>query len=162
MLNVLELIRCSQQCTLGPPGALFSPNQKKKKKKIQPEKNSLYFRKRNFLALILKKCRKRKSRKKFFTFQETEALKKLLTFQETKPFSPSHKKLKKPTPPKKFLIFREMELSNSKSKKFLIFSQPPPPRLPQTFRRRSKKLSLKKFLIFFPKRPALKKCLLFS
>ena len=32
-------------------------------KKIHPEKNSLYFRKWNFLALILKKVRKRKPRK---------------------------------------------------------------------------------------------------
>ena len=35
------------------PGALLCPSPKKKKK-IQPEKNSLYFEKCNFLALILK------------------------------------------------------------------------------------------------------------
>ena len=35
------------------PGALLCPSSKKKLK-IQPEKNSLYFKKWNFLALILK------------------------------------------------------------------------------------------------------------
>ena len=35
----------------------------------------------------------------------------------------ARKKQKKYPPRKKFLIFREMELSNSKTKNFLIFSQ---------------------------------------
>ena len=52
-------------------------------KKIRPEKSSLYFRKWNLLALILKKFRKRKPRKKFLIFQEREKVKKLLIFRET-------------------------------------------------------------------------------
>ena len=54
-----------------------------------------------------------------------ETLKKLLIFRETEPFRPSSKK-QKSSPRKQFLIFREMELSNSKVKKFLIFSQESP------------------------------------
>ena len=43
-----------QQCIMELPRALFSPSSKNKKKSI-PKKNSLYFRKWNFLALILTK-----------------------------------------------------------------------------------------------------------
>ena len=43
-----------------------------KNKKIHLEKNFLYFTKWNFLALILKKFRKQKPRKKFLLFQEIE------------------------------------------------------------------------------------------
>ena len=64
--------------------------------KIYPEKNSLYFRKWNFLALILKKFSKRKPPKKFLIFKKTEE--KLLIFQETEPFSP---------PGENFLYFRK-------------------------------------------------------
>ena len=45
----------------------FQPHLEKIKK-IYSEKDSLYFRKWNFLALILKKFRKRKPRKKFIYF----------------------------------------------------------------------------------------------
>ena len=45
----------------------FQP-QLEKIKKLYPEKDSLYFRKWNFLALILKKFRKRKHRKKILYF----------------------------------------------------------------------------------------------
>ena len=64
------------------PGAFLGPNLKKLKK--PPEKNPLCFEKGDFLALILKKIYmflyfgKRKLRKKFVMFQETETLKKLL------------------------------------------------------------------------------------
>ena len=43
-----------QQCIMELPRALFTPSSKNKKKSI-PKKNSLYFRKRNFLGLILTK-----------------------------------------------------------------------------------------------------------
>ena len=72
--------------------------QAQKNKKVNPEKNSLFYRKWNFLPLILKK------------FQETETLKKASyisgngTFQSTL---------------RKCLIFKETETP----KKFLIFSQ---------------------------------------
>ena len=45
----------------------FQPHLEKIKK-IYSEKDSLYFRKWNFLALILKKFRKRKPRKNFIYF----------------------------------------------------------------------------------------------
>ena len=66
-----------------------------KNKKIQPEKNSLYFRKWNFLPLISKKN---------LIFSQKEAF---LIFREMK----------------KFFIFPGMELSSSNIKKILIFSQ---------------------------------------
>ena len=67
-----------EPCTLQP--------ELEKINKIHLEKNSLYFVKWNFLALILKEFGKR-------------------------------------IPGKKLLIFREMELSDSNIKKFLIFPQ---------------------------------------
>ena len=62
--------------------ALFKPKLQKQKK-IHPEKNSLYFGKWSFLALIFKNFLyfgKWKSRKKFLIFQETETLKSFLYF----------------------------------------------------------------------------------
>ena len=85
-------------------------------KKIHPEKKSLYFRyfrKRNFLALILNNFRKWKHRKKLLLFQETENLKKLLIFPEMKLFSPLRQNLfyfRKQKPPKKSLYFPPKKL----------------------------------------------------
>ena len=85
-------------------------------KKIHPERNSLYFRRWNFLALVLKKFRKQKPRKKFLLFQETETLEKFFIFRETEPFS---------SPPKKFLYFRKRKplknLYTSGNRTFLYF-----------------------------------------
>ena len=88
-------------------------------KKIHPEKNSLYFRKWNLLALILKKFRKRKPRKKILIFQERENLKKLLIFRETKPLSP---------PRENFLYFR----TQKHRKKYLHFRKRKPWKNPYT------------------------------
>ena len=93
--------------------ALFSPSSKRpplphilKKQKKNPyiSGNGTYF-----LVLILKKFRKRKPRKKFLIFQETETLKKLLIFLETKSFS---------LPRENFLHFRKWK---PRTKKFLYF-----------------------------------------
>ena len=90
-------------------------------KKIHPEKKSLYFRyfrKRNFLALILNNFRKWKHRKKFLLFQETENLKKLLVFPEMKLFSPLRQNP---------YIFPQKSCSyisgNGSPKKFFIFTK---------------------------------------
>ena len=88
--------------------ALFDPSSKNEKN--PPRKNSLYFRKWSFLAVILKH---------FLYF---------LIFLEMEPFSSSLKNKNKFTP-KKFLIFWEMELPNSNIvgsrnfKKLLIFPE---------------------------------------
>ena len=66
----------------------------------ETRKNSLYFRKR-----------------KFRIFQGTGILTKLLTFQEV-----TFRAGKKPTL-KKFLIFREMEISSHRLKKLLAFQE---------------------------------------
>ena len=63
------------------------------------------------------------------------------TFQH-KP--PQNKKIR---PEKKFLIFREIELSNSKIKKFLIFSQKSPPHFLVQARKNEKNPPRKKFLL---------------
>ena len=54
----------------------------KKTKKSPPEKNSLYFRKWNFLALILKKILIFSRKITFFVFSEKKAF---LIFPETEP-----------------------------------------------------------------------------
>ena len=100
----------------------------KKIKKIHLQKSSLRLKKWNFLAVMFKKFRKWKPGTKILIFQETETLKKLLIFREMEPFSPSpppptYPPPKKNQPPKKFLIFQEMELFYSKIKRFRIFSQ---------------------------------------
>ena len=97
----------------------FQPKLEKIFKKIRPEKSSLYFRKWNLLALILKKFRKRKPRKKFLIFQEREKVKKLLIFRETKPLSP---------PRENFLYFR----TQKHRKKYLYFKKQKPPKNPYT------------------------------
>ena len=76
--------------------------QAQKNKKVNPEKNSLFYRKWNFLPLILK------------TFQETETLKKLLIFQEMELFSPPRENvsyLRKRKPRKNFLYFLKASCS---------------------------------------------------
>ena len=81
----------------------------KKFQKVHPKRTSFYFRKWNFLALILRNFRKLKPSRKSHIFQETKT-------------------------PKKILIFCKMELSvhpekisytskNRSPEKFLIFSQ---------------------------------------
>ena len=77
--NLSSLIR---SCILWGFLTHFS-SQARKNKKIHTQKNSFYFRKWNFLALILKKFRKQTPPKKFIIFQEGETPKKLLIFQET-------------------------------------------------------------------------------
>ena len=97
---------------------------------------------------------KRKPRKKFLMFQETETIKKLLIFRETEPFSPCPKKyliiylyFRK----QNFLIFLILHfLYFLKRKLFLYFLKNSPPYF------------LASALKNFPKNPALKKCLIFS
>ena len=75
----------------------FQPQLEKIKKSPPPpppdprnKKKSLYIRKWNFLALILKKNPGNGNpEKKSLLFQETETLKKLLIFPEKEPFSPT-------------------------------------------------------------------------
>ena len=89
-----------------------------KRKYIHPPKNSSYFRKCNFLTLILKKFRKRKSLQKFLIFQVTETLKKLFIFRETEPFSLPRKNFlyfRKREPRKKIFIFQETETPKKSS-----------------------------------------------
>ena len=88
---------------------------------MRSEKNSLYFRKCNFLALILKFFLY------FLIFQETETLKKLLIFPETELFNPSSKNEKNP-PRENFLSFRKPKARKNfsyflKRKLFLYFGK---------------------------------------
>ena len=98
----------------------FRPELKKNKKSTSL-KNSLYFSKWNFLALIIKNFKERKPRKKFLIFreiellssnikkfQETETLKNLLLFREMEPFSP---------PRENFLYFRKQKPGKNLFKK---------------------------------------------
>ena len=75
----------------------FRPKSKKFQK-IHPKRTSLYFRKWNFLALILRNFRKLKPSRKSHIFQETKT-------------------------PKKILIFCKMELSVHPEKISYIFSK---------------------------------------
>ena len=84
-------------------------------KKIYAEKNSFYFRKWNFRAIRLKKNYV-SSKENFSYIPRTGTLQ----------FLRARSKNKKDWPPKKFLMFQEMELSASKIKTFLIFSQKKP------------------------------------
>ena len=79
--------------------------QARKIKKIHPEKNSLYFGKKIFLALKLKNFLIL-----FYIFGNVT-------------FSAQARKNKKKPPQGNFLYFGKMELSNSNIKKFLISSQ---------------------------------------
>ena len=90
--------------------ALFGPSSKKK---IHPEKNSLYFRKLNFLALILKKLQETETPKKSLIFFQKESCsyilgngnpEKILIFQETETFLYFRKR--------NFLIFQESYIQN--------------------------------------------------
>ena len=87
--------------------------QAQKIKKIYPEKNSLYFMKWNFLAVILKNFRNRKPRKKFLIFDETETLKRILVFWEMELFSPPRENFlyfRKRNPRKNFLYLLKRKL----------------------------------------------------
>ena len=94
--------------------AIFKPQPPKNQNKIHPEKNSLYFRKWNFLALILKK---------FLHFLKIKLLlyflkkKFFLYFRKRNPalFSPSSRKKK--STQRKFLILQEKKIP----KNFLCF-----------------------------------------
>ena len=110
--------------------------QARKYKKIHSEKNLLYFRKYNFLALILKKIQETEPPPQIFlTFQETESLKKLLMHQEMKLLSPPQEYFlyfRKQKPRKNFLCFLKRKLffyfqkqkpQNGNSKKLLIFQE---------------------------------------
>ena len=73
----------------------------------------LYFRKWNFLALILKNFRKRKPQKKFLIFQETEIPERLFIFWEMKLYGPPIEKFlyfRKRKPRKNFLYFLKRKL----------------------------------------------------
>ena len=70
--------------------------------------------------------------------------KKVVYFRATwHTFQPKPPKIKKKLPRKKVLIFQEMELSGSKIKKFIVFSQkrtpPPPPCFPLHFSAQARK-----------------------
>ena len=85
----------------------LSPSPKNKqtnKQKSSPQKNSLYFGKLNFLALVLKMFLY------FLMFQEMETLKGFLWNMNLF------------RPPRQEKLHPEMDLSNSKIIKFLIFS----------------------------------------
>ena len=126
------------------PGALFKPNLEKMKK-IYLKKNSLYFGKCNFLALIFKKSSYISGNgnpKKFLTFKKIRlsssnikkfviysTKKTFLIFRETETLKtsyiwgsnfPSSKSKNNPLL-KSFLHFWKIKLFNSKLKDFLYF-----------------------------------------
>ena len=110
----------------------LDPSQKKKtKKKFTPEKNSLYLRKWNFLALILKKNLISSQKKVVLIFSQKKAF---LIFPETErcTFQPKLKKEKKP-PREKFLKLLEAEtpetlLIFSKKKAVIMFQEKATPK----------------------------------
>ena len=107
-------------------GTLHSSSQARNIRKKRPEKDSLYFMKWNILSLILITFSNRKSRKKFFIFQQTEVLKKLLIFREMELFNPpsniSH--ISGNRSPKNFLYFLKRKLSlYFRKRNFLIFRE---------------------------------------
>ena len=63
---------------------------------------------------------------KFSYISGNENPKKLLIFWKMEIFIPSSKKEKKFIPPPKFLMYQEIELSNSNIKKILIFLEMEP------------------------------------
>ena len=79
---------------------------------MHPQKDSLYFSKWNFLAVVLENFLyffiflETETQKKILIFQQTESLKELLVFWEMELFSPSSKNKKK-IHPEKFLIFSQ-------------------------------------------------------
>ena len=119
---LMEICSEQQQYTLGLPDAICSTSSKKQKK-IYPEKNSLYFRKWNFLALILKKNQETETPKKIPYISGEGNPKKAFYILGNRTFQPKPQKIKKIHLEKKFLMFGEMEQSNSKIMKFLIFSE---------------------------------------
>ena len=115
----------------------LSPSPKNKqtnKQKSTPQKNSLYFGKWNFLAVVLKMFIY------FLMFQETETLKSFLWNMNLF------------MPPRQKKLHPEMDLSNSKINKFLIF----PEMRPCTFQAKLKKqkyLPRENFLCFRKREP---------
>ena len=100
------------------PSALLGPSSKKIKK-THPEKNSLYFKKRNFITLIFKNFlyfRKRKPWKKIPYISGNRNPKKDYYILGNGTFQPTLENIKKSTP-RKFLILQETEIP----KAFLIF-----------------------------------------
>ena len=98
----------------------------RKQNKSTLKKNSLYFGKWNFLALVLKNFlyflifQETETPQKFFLFQETETLKSFFYFRKCNFLCPRPKKQKNP-PRKKFLNFRKTNFLSLKLKKFLYF-----------------------------------------
>ena len=104
---------------LGLPGTLPSPIPPSlpQKKKIHPEKNSLFFRRWNFLSLTLKTCSYFLKRKLFLYFLKWK-------LNETLHFSPKAQKIKK-IHLRKFLLLQEMKTLEmlSPKKAFLLFQE---------------------------------------
>ena len=123
------------------------PAQAQKKKKINPEKNSLYIRKWNFLALIIKKFLYFLKIKLFSYFHKRKLF---LYFWKWNPalFSPGSKN-KKIHPRENFLYFRKGKprknyLHFLKRKLLLCFGKREPRKIFLYFRKQN-------FLIFFEK-----------
>ena len=100
--------------------AHFMPNLEKQRFNLK--KNSLCYGKWNFLALVLE------NGLYFLIFWEKETPrngnpKKLFIYPEMKPCTFSAQSRKTKIHPEKFLLFREMELSDSKIKKLFMLSQ---------------------------------------
>ena len=110
------------------------------KKKSPPEKNSLYFRKWIFLALILKKFLYSLKRKLFLYFLKRKLF---LYFQKRNPalFRTSSKNKRNP-PRENSLYFRKWKPQNGNSKKLLFFQE-----VTCKARKTNKKYALKKFLV---------------
>ena len=95
---------------------------------MHPQKDSLYFSKWNFLALVLENFLyfliflETETQKKILIFQQTESLKELLVFWEMELFSPSSKNKKKYTP-KNFLYFlkRKLYISGNRNAEKIFF-----------------------------------------
>ena len=94
--------------------ALHFLAQARKNKKIHSKKNSLYFTKWNFLALILKDLQETETPKKNTDIPGNRNPKKKLTLWEMEPFSRPQGNIlyfRKRKSPKTILLFEETELS---------------------------------------------------
>ena len=98
----------------------FSAQVQKNKKNSSPQK-FLIFQEMKLLSSNITKVSGNKNPKKSPYISENGNPKKASCISENGTFQPKLKKTKKPAS-KKFLIFWEMELFNSKIKSFLIFS----------------------------------------
>ena len=95
--------------------AYFPAQTQKKTKNIDSEKNSLYYRKWNFLAQILKKFLYFLKRKLFWYFQKWNPA----VFSRSLKNKRNHVRKRKGS----FHIFQEMELLSPQLNKFLIFQE---------------------------------------